>query len=152
MLIAIEKYINNYVKNNINLLLVRPDDRPWITDCFIDLIELVKYSLEDLGYAVAQSVNAFMPSCQNIVFGAHLMKPGTCDNAPDDTIIYQMEQLPMFMSAHLKRLMQRVTVWEYSEANFSWLEANRIQNVKYVPLFHFEGGHPSSALSDLNEA
>lgn len=138
MPIAIEKCINNYVKNNINLLLVRPDERPWITDCFLDLMELVRYSLEDLGYTVTESINEFA-SCRNIVFGAHLMKPEVCDNAPNDTIVYQMEQLPMFMSAHLKRLMQRVTVWEYSEANYPWLVSNNIRNVKYVPFGYHSG-------------
>lgn len=96
-------------------------------------MELVQYSLEDLGYNVTQSINIFMPSCRNIVFGAHLMTAEECDSAPDNTIIYQMEQLPMFMSAALERLMQRATVWEYSESNFPWLEAHNIQNVKYVP-------------------
>jgi hypothetical protein len=101
-------------------------------------MELVRYSLEDLGYVVTQTTNAFMPSCQNIVFGAHLMKPEVCDNAPDNTIIYQMEQLPMFMSVHLQRLMRRATIWEYSQANFKWLEENSINTVKYVPF----GYHP----------
>lgn len=101
-------------------------------------MELVRYSLEDLGYNVTQTTNEFMPSCRNIVFGAHLMDSEACDNAPDNTIIYQMEQLPMFMSAGLLRLMQRATVWEYSQANFPWLDSHNIQNVKYVPF----GYHP----------
>ena len=101
-------------------------------------MELVRYSLEDLGYGVTESINDFMPSCRNIVFGAHLMTTEECDSAPDNTIIYQMEQLPMFMSVALERLMRRATVWEYSEANFPWLVAHNVQNVKYVPF----GYHP----------
>lgn len=102
-------------------------------------MELVRYSLEDLGYTVTQTKNAYRLDSINIVFGAHLMNADSCDFAPKDTIVYQMEQLPMFMSEHLKRLMRRVTVWEYSEANFSWLESNNIQNVKYVPFgYHYK--------------
>ena len=102
-------------------------------------MELVQYSLEDLGYNVTQTINAFMPSCRNIIFGAHLMDSEECDLAPDNSIVYQMEQLPMFMSAGLLRLMQRATVWEYSEANFPWLVSHNIQNVKYVPFgYHYK--------------
>lgn len=121
----------------MNLLHVRPHGNP-AADCFLEHIELVELSLFDLGYRPTRSIN--LPAARyNIVFGAHLMTAVECAMLSEDNVVYQMEQLPMFMSQHYLNLLRRVTVWDYSERNCEWLRANGVEKVHYVPFGYSAG-------------
>lgn len=115
----------------MNLLHVRPPGNP-AADCFLEHIELVEHSLTDLGYRPTRSTND-PTSRYNIIFGAHLMSAAQCAGLSDDNVVFQMEQLPMFMTPHYLDLLRRITVWDYSERNCDWLAANGVKKVHYVP-------------------
>jgi hypothetical protein len=122
----------------MNLLHVLPPGNP-AANCFLEHVELVKHSLADvIGYIPTISTNT-PAKADNIVFGGHLLTPDQAATLPDDSIIYQMEQLPMFMSAHYLALLRRCRVWDYSERNCDWLRENGVAGVEYVPF----GYHPA---------
>jgi len=98
----------------------------------------MEHALRDLGYRPTRSTNT-PNGDQNIVFGGHLLSPTAAAQLPDDTIVYQMEQLPMFMTPHYLKLLRRVIVWDYSERNCDWLSLNGVRQVHYVPF----GYHPA---------
>lgn len=121
----------------MNLLHVRPLGNP-AADCFLEHIELVEHALFDLGYRPTRSTND--PAAQyNIIFGAHLMSAAQCASLSENNVVFQMEQLPMFMTPHYLELLRRVTVWDYSERNCDWLRENGVRNLHYVPF----GYHPA---------
>lgn len=119
----------------MNLLHVRPNH---ITDCFLDLIELLKHALTDCGVTVTTTRNTRLPGV-NVVFGAHCMTPEQAAELEENDIIFQSEQLPMFWTPQYSELVRRCKVWDYSERNCDFLAMRGIKRVEYVPF----GYHPA---------
>lgn len=123
--------------NSINLLHVRPPGNP-AADCFIEIMELFALALRDVGVETTVSMNRRLTGV-NLVFGAHLLTGAEDCVLTDDDIIFQTEQLPMFMSALYLKNLQKCKVWDYSERNCDWLAENGCRRVSYVPF----GYHPA---------
>lgn len=105
-----------------------------------EVIETVTWGLERLGHRVSYAINAAAADATNIVFGAQVMPVAALKQLPDNTIIYNFEQLrgiaPERVREEAKYYAQaeRFEIWEYSEANVpSWHALGRRQ-VKVVPV------------------
>jgi hypothetical protein len=111
-----------------------PDPRAHVLKGYKEVIETVRWGLEQLGHYVTYTVNEVAIDATNIVFGAQVMPR----QLPDNTIIYNFEQLRGLAAIReeLKYLAaeERFRIWEYSQANLaSWHLLGR-RRLKIVPV------------------
>lgn len=120
----------------------------------LEVAETVTWGLRELGHdAVLRSFPADPPdpSRRLIVFGAHLLPPGTA--LPPGSIIYNLEQVessPLVTPDYL-RLLGSNEAWDYAPANVTALAAKGIQ-AKLVPIGYAPGltRIPPSPVQDID--
>ena len=117
-----------------------PDPRAHGLKGYKEVIETVRWGLEQLGHYVTYAVNEVAIDATNIVFGAQVMPVAALRQLPDNTIIYNFEQLRGLEFAAIREELkylaaeERFRIWEYSQANLaSWHLLGRRQ-VKIVPV------------------
>ena len=113
------------------------------TAAFDELIELLAYSLQDLGHTVTRGTNRLPEDWINIVFGMHLVD-ATALELPANSILFNTEQVADDASAWVSRVVELARsyeVWDYSEKNIAKLQS---QGAKRVRLFQI-GFHPRLA-------
>lgn len=105
-----------------------------------EVIETVSWGLEQLGHQVSYAVNEPASGATNIIFGAQVMPVDALRQLPDDTIIYNFEQMRGLPTANIREEIKycasadRFKIWEYSQANLTgWHSLGRHQ-VKIVPV------------------
>jgi hypothetical protein len=123
------------MKTTYSIYLAGVDRNKFVAG-FAEIVELLHFSIADLGYTVhiAQSLPT---SGRPIILAGHLLTEEEAALISDDAIIYQFEQLPAFMSATYEKLLRRCVVWDYAERNLDYLESIGIKGT-FVPL----GYHP----------
>ncbi|CAG1022551.1 hypothetical protein MTYM_01810 [Methylococcales bacterium] len=104
-----------------------------------ELIETIKWGLEQLGYEVSHAINSYYPDCRNIIFVAQVLPIEFMKNFPDDTIIYNAEQMRGFTGDYIRPEMhfyaQHFEVWDYKAENLdSWASVENTRNIKVVPI------------------
>jgi hypothetical protein len=105
-----------------------------------EVIETVSWGLEQLGHHVSYAVNEPAISATNIIFGAQVMDIASLRQLPDNTIIYNFEQMRGLATGNIREEVkycaaaERFRIWEYSQANLAgWQSLGRHQ-VKIVPV------------------
>lgn len=100
-----------------------------------EVIDSVKWGLEELGHSVSYGVNEIQPASQNIVFGAQVMSVAELSALPPETIIYNFEQCrglqPEQFKESFKYAVANFRVWDYSPFN---AEALATLTPKYPPI------------------
>ena len=119
------------------IYLAKADTNPYVLG-FAEIIELLQFSISDLGYQCDILAELPEDNTQLIVLAGQLLDQETADKLPDSAIIYQFEQLPAFLTPTYEGLLRRCRVWDYAERNIDHLESIGIKNVAFVPL----GYHP----------
>lgn len=110
-------------------------------DAFLELGELITFSIEDLGHPCRLGFNTLDRHAKNIVIGTHLFGESARSRLPESAIILNTEQLGA--SGHawttgVVALSQRHEVWDYSTRNVSLLNASGAKRVRLLEL----GFHP----------
>lgn len=121
-----------------HLMQVVPPHRHKLLGCN-ELIETFKWGLEQLGYEVSHAINSYELGCRNIVFGAQILPIDFIQHFPDDTIIYNAEQMRGITDEYIRPEMcfyaQRFEVWDYKQENLaSWASVENVRNIKIVPI------------------
>jgi hypothetical protein len=107
-----------------------------------EVIETIYWGLEQLGHQVSYAVNHFSLSSINIVFGVQNILFKDLEKFPDDTIIYNLEQLRGLtldqtvdqLKPHFKYCATRFKIWDYSMANLETWRCLNATNVYIVPV------------------
>jgi hypothetical protein len=105
-----------------------------------EVIETVTWGLEQLGHQVTYAVNKSAIGATNIIFGAQVMPIAALKQLPNDTIIYNFEQMRGLATNNIRDEIkyyteaEHFTIWEYSEANFPAWQALGRHDVKFVPV------------------
>lgn len=114
-----------------NICLVKPDN--YIHSyAFLELGELLYFSLQELGHEVSFGFNNMEPSATNILIGCHLLDPSFIAQIPASTIILNTEQVygetdwnkPIFAWA------KHFQIWDYSPKNITKFNQLGIDRVK----------------------
>ena len=101
-----------------NVCLVQPDN--YIHSyAFLELGELLHFSLQELGYDSSFGFNNPDPNATNILIGCHLLDPKFIPQLPSSTILLNTEQIygetdwnkPIFAWA------KHFQIWDYSPKN-----------------------------------
>jgi len=104
----------------INICIIKPD-KYIHSGAFLELGELIYYSLKELGYEVTLRFNNLEPSVKNILLGFHLLNPIlNIQQVPKSTIIINTEQIYLDCSSFSKNILiwaKNFEVWDYSEKN-----------------------------------
>jgi hypothetical protein len=106
-----------------------------------EVIDSVRWGLQQLGHYTTYSVNALCPGARNIVFGGQ-RAPELVIGSPADTIYYNLEQIrghkqfaPDAPHPLMKFVVSQLQVWEYSGANMpSWNALDPAYPVRHVPI------------------
>ncbi|MEI8034039.1 MAG: hypothetical protein WCH96_01020 [Betaproteobacteria bacterium] len=121
---------------SFNICLVKPDQ--YIHSfAFLELGELLYFSLKELGFKVALQFNEIAPHEQNIVIGFHLLAPQAQSQLPKSTIILNTEQVHSDQSSWNETIMngaRHFKLWDYSQKNIEKFQSMGIQGVKYLKL------------------
>jgi hypothetical protein len=122
----------------MRLAVVTPDSAQWFhVRAFDEVAEVIRAGLIALGIDCERSVGRLAEGRTNIVFGAHLLPPGTV--LPDDAVVYNLEQIvdgAMWVTPRYLELLRRHRVWDYSARNCSALEHLGVQRPVHVPIGH----------------
>jgi hypothetical protein len=130
---------------SVNIVTIGSPAEYFLAMAFQDVRILLQLSLRSLGYVCELRDNVFDPSSLNIVLAYHLL-PDEKQVRQHQCIVYQLEQLPGQQVGWLKLDERRASilraahaVWDFSAHNITFLAANGIGQVKYVPIgFHEE--------------
>jgi hypothetical protein len=103
-----------------------------------EVIETIYWGLEQLGHQVSYAVNNASSDSTNIVFGAQVLQLEALNMLPEDSVIYNLEQLrglsPDEVNPQLRFCAKRFKIWDYSLANLdTWKSLNRT-DVHNVPI------------------
>jgi hypothetical protein len=118
-----------------NICLVKPDN--YIHSyAFLELGELLYFSLQELGHEVSFGFNNMEPSASNILIGCHLLDPSFITQIPASTIILNTEQVygetdwnkPIFAWA------KHFQIWDYSPKNITKFNQLGIDRTKLLKI------------------
>jgi hypothetical protein len=119
------------------VVLIWPDGYPH-AGAFKEVTETVAYGLRAAGCEVTLAVNKLVkPGPPAVIFGANLLTPEEAAVVPDDTIIYNLEQIgdtnswctPTYLG-----LLRRCLVWDYSQRNIAALARLGVERTQHVPV------------------
>jgi hypothetical protein len=105
-----------------------------------EVIETIAWGLEKLGHQVTYAVNKPAVDAINIIFGAQVMPIVALKQMPDDTIIYNFEQMRGQAPHNIRHEIaycaqaERFKIWDYCEANLQSWQALGRHDVKFVPV------------------
>lgn len=111
------------------------------SDTFIELIDLLYYSLQDLNHNVTINNNAFVDNASNIIVGGHLIDRDHIKNVPPNSILLNTEQLNSCYAEwknNILELAHNMQVWDYSTKNIHTLNLHNLNNVKHLHIGYHE--------------
>lgn len=111
------------------------------SSAFQEVAETLHYGLLKLGHESALLENAIDRQRKNILLGAHLLSDRELNALPDETIIYNLEQLNAAdLRPAYRRLSERCSIWDYSPLNLAqWQQQPRafqpaLVEIGYAPI------------------
>jgi len=118
--------------NKFNICLVRPDN--YIHSyAFLELGELLFFSIQELGYEATFGFNELKPDAMNILIGCHLLDPSFISQVPSSTIILNTEQIYGDTGAWNQAVFpwaKQFEVWDYSPRNIEKFKELGVDGVK----------------------
>lgn len=101
-----------------------------------EVIDTVGWGLTQLGHTVSYGVNQVNSDASNIVFGMQVVADANQASFPDDTIVYNFEQLRGGNPRReLVAAAQRFRIWDYSDANLdAWTGVGTRLTPVHVPV------------------
>lgn len=122
-----------------NVCVIKPEGYVH-SDAFVELAELIGYSLQDLGHATTLGVNQIHPDAVNIIIGCHLLDPAYISQVPKTSIILNTEQVDSGQptwNPNIFTWAAAFETWDYSHRNIQKLREMGASNVKFLQLgFH----------------
>jgi len=116
-----------------NICLVQPEN--YIHSmAFLELGELIHYSLLELGYESTLSTNNIFPTFKNIMIGCHLLDPSVISKLPSNTVILNTEQVygeATPWSHNIFTWAKNFEIWDYSIRNIEKFNELKIHGVKH---------------------
>ena len=120
----------------INVCLIKPDN--YIHSyAFLELGELIYFSLKELGFDASLVFNLIEPNAKNILIGCHLLDPVNIKQIPKSTIILNTEQIYNDTTEWNKNIFAWVSnfeVWDYSLRNIDRLNSIGVNNTKLLKI------------------
>jgi len=137
-----------------NICIVRPPGYLW-SSVFLELAELLAFSLEDLGHPARIVENRLDPGCRNILIGGHLFDIAQTREIPPDTIIFNTEQVGAYLTEWNERaqhLVRHFPAWDYSRDNIARFSALGLPSPMHFTFGYHPGLRriPADAVKDID--
>ena len=110
----------------INVCLIKPKNYIHYL-ALQELAELIHFSVLELGLKSQITFNYCdnNPSTKNIVLGAHLLNDNLIEDIPENTIIFNTEQIESITENWKKKILnlarKNIVFWDYSQYNLDYL-------------------------------
>ena len=110
----------------INVCLIKPKNYIHYL-ALQELAELIHFSVLELGLKSQITFNYCdnNPSTKNIVLGAHLLNDNLIEDIPENTIIFNTEQIESITEIWKKKILnlarKNIIFWDYSQYNLDYL-------------------------------
>ena len=110
----------------INVCLIKPKNYIHYL-AFQELAELIHFSVLELGLKSQITFNYYdnNPSTKNIILGAHLLNDNLIEDIPENTIIFNTEQIESITENWKKKILnlakKNIIFWDYSQYNLDYL-------------------------------
>ena len=119
-----------------NICIIKPENYIHYK-AFSELVELIYFSMIELGLKVQIRENYIEPSAQNIMIGIHLLDLGMRGQLPKNTIILNTEQIHSDKSEAVNRILEWAKyfkVWDYSLKNIEKFKLCGIESIGYLKI------------------
>ncbi|GHU06187.1 hypothetical protein FACS1894158_11870 [Betaproteobacteria bacterium] len=123
-------------RQKLQIVLIQPEGYTH-SGSLAELAETLIHGLDALGADFRFDINTLANDAVNIILGAHLLDERKMRALPDESILYNSEQIDdgsTWISGPYMELLRRCTVWDYSEANIALLRPRGVQRIHYVPI------------------
>ena len=137
-----------------NICLIKPDQ--YIHSlAFIELAELLLYSLQELGFEIQMQFNQLDDNARNILIGCHLLDTALIKSVPKSSIIINTEQIYADFTNWNLPIMEWVKhfeTWDYSERNIIKFHELGLRGIKHLKIgFQKELARiPQSSVQDID--
>jgi len=103
---------------------------------FLELAELLVYSLRDLNHEAALQFNKIDGTSKNILIGFHLLDIKYLDQVPKDTVLINAEQFlgGTPWNENILKWIHSFEVWDYSQQNIDVFKEMGLSNIKLLKL------------------
>lgn len=111
------------------------------SQAFSELVDLLRFSIAELGFDCSAGSSALATDRTNIIVGCHLIREGSEQQFPESSIILNTEPLLIEMSHPWQNLSwsrqviayaRKFEVWDYSEKNVAGLTALGARKVRLL--------------------
>ncbi len=119
-----------------NICLVQPEAYVH-TMAFLELGELIYFSLKDLGFDAGFGFNHLASDATNIIIGCHLLDPSLRSQLSKSTIIVNTEQIYSDTTDWIPTILdwaRHFETWDYSQRNIERFKSLGINGVKYLEI------------------
>ena len=102
---------------------------------FLELAELISFSLNELNYQSNITYNSVEKSSTNILIGCHLLKPSAIKDLPKSTIILNTEQIGNEKNEWLDNIYsfaKNFSIWDYSQKNVQKFQSDGVSRIKLL--------------------
>jgi len=122
--------------NKFQICLIKPDN--YIHSyAFLELAELIYFSLKEIGFEAALKFNEIEPSAKNIIIGSHLLDPCLISDIPASTIILNTEQIykdAIDWNKNIFSWASSFEVWDYSVRNIEKFNELGVKKAKHFKI------------------
>lgn len=119
-----------------NICIIQPEN--YIHSyAFLELGELLYYSLRELGLYVTMDFNKVEYGCRNIIIGCHLLDLSLASQIPESSIILNTEQVYSDTTHWNKNIFEwaeKFEVWDYSERNIEKFIELGVKKIKLLKI------------------
>ena len=118
-----------------NLCIIQPEG--YIHSlAFLELAELLVYSLRDLNHEALLQFNKIDNASKNILIGFHLLDIKYLDQIPKDTILINAEQFSggTPWNENILKWIKSFEVWDYSQQNIDVFKGMGLSNIHLLKL------------------
>jgi len=115
-----------------NICIIQPANYVYSL-AFVDVAELVHFSLIELGHESRITLNHIEPHSINIIIGVHLLGIEVIEQIPKNSIIINTEQLYAIdkdWNASILKWIENFQTWDYSQRNIENLAKNGYGHIK----------------------
>ncbi len=105
---------------------------------YIEVIKSVEWGLLQLGHSVSYAINQADKHATNIIFGAQVLPIDFLKGLPDNSIIYNFEQMRGLKKNEVRPEVQyfadKFQIWDYSPANEDAWKMLSAEHLKIIPV------------------
>ena len=119
-----------------NICVIKPENYVH-SYAFIELSELIYFSMKEIGIEATLGFNKIEPGARNLIIGCHLLDPKHINEMPKSSIVLNTEQIysdAMEWNKNIYAWVNEFEVWDYNERNVEKLKSVGVDSPKILKI------------------